>query len=97
MKSAAFALGVMVLAATLAGCGATTEVERSVVCPECRTVATPWLPGGPTFTRHLCPSCAKTIDAPSMVEPGGLGGEGVTHVCERCQAMLVRCPVCAAR
>lgn len=89
--------------ALASGCqtpGKVLAVETSDVCPTCKmqTVTSPIK--GLTYTKFVCPSCrTETTLEPKQEEIlrgyVGLGSDVPTvHVCERCKAMVEKCPVC---
>ncbi len=95
----AVALGGLVWTIGCQTSGKLVSSEESVVCPACRLETRTSAIKGLTYTKCVCPSCKQvsTVD-PEFAEAvyayvGNDIGDTV-HVCDSCQAIVEKCPVC---
>ncbi|MFO7535009.1 MAG: hypothetical protein R6X19_04890 [Kiritimatiellia bacterium] len=96
---AVFVLGGLSLTIGCQTSGKVVSAENSTVCPTCKMETRTAPIKGMIFTKDICPSC-KTVTKIDPLLPTGvqvfLGDDigTMVHVCDHCQAMVEKCPVC---
>lgn len=91
---AASLLGAVGSVSLLTGCqtpGQVLSVETSDVCPMCRTETRTTVVKGLSYKKHVCPSC-RNIEDYEMI--GERDVVEITHVCDKCEALVSKCEQC---
>lgn len=99
IEMAALTVGVLTLSIAASGCrmpGRVLSTESSAVCPECQTETRTAPVKGVTYQKHICPGCGAVAVTSAPLQADSDPGWTV-HVCDRCKALVTKCPQCQAQ
>lgn len=95
-SSSMFLIG-MSMMLLIIGCqtsGQLKSSESSIICPNCKTETRTTPFQGINYKKHMCPDCRyETV----MDETGEIAPWKTVHVCDNCNALVEKCPLCKGK